>query len=106
MFYLTEYMIQYIKYTHIFLCAQSLQLGPTLCPYGLQPARLLCTWNFSSKNTGVGCHFLLQRNLPDPGIEPASLASPELPGRFFNTMQPGKIIYTYNSLFNHSFSNF
>ena len=26
----------------------------------LQPARLLCTWNFPSKNTGVGCHFLLQ----------------------------------------------
>ena len=22
---------------------------------------------FSSKNTGVGCHFLLQGNLPDPG---------------------------------------
>jgi len=28
---------------------------------------------FSSKNTGVGCHFLLQGNLPDPGIEPRSL---------------------------------
>ena len=24
------------------------------------PTRLLCPWNFSSKNTGVGCHFLLQ----------------------------------------------
>ena len=22
--------------------------------------RLLCTWNFAGKNTGVGCHFLLQ----------------------------------------------
>ena len=26
----------------------------------LQPARLLCPWNFPGKNTGVGCHFLLQ----------------------------------------------
>ena len=26
----------------------------------LQPARLLCPWNSSGKNTGVGCHFPLQ----------------------------------------------
>ena len=34
-----------------------------LTPYGahgLQPARLLCPWDFSGKNIGVGCHFLLQ----------------------------------------------
>ena len=29
---------------------------------------------FPGKNTGVGCHFLLQGNLPGPGIEPGSLA--------------------------------
>ena len=29
-------------------------------PYGLQPARLLCSWDSPGKNTGVGCHFLLQ----------------------------------------------
>ena len=29
-------------------------------------------WSFSGKSTGVGCHFLLQGNLPDPGIEPRS----------------------------------
>ena len=35
--------------------------GRTLCdPYGLQPARFLCPWNFPGKNTGVDCHFLLQ----------------------------------------------
>ena len=33
----------------------------SLQPHGLQPARLLCPWNFPVKNTGVGCHFLLQR---------------------------------------------
>ena len=31
-----------------------------LWPHGLQPARLLCPWDSPSKNTGVGCHFLLQ----------------------------------------------
>ena len=32
----------------------------SLWPYGLQPTRLLCPWGFPGKNTGVGCHFLLQ----------------------------------------------
>ena len=27
----------------------------------LRPHGLLCPWNFLGKNTGVGCHFLLQR---------------------------------------------
>ena len=31
--------------------------------------QLLCSWDFPGKNTGVGCHFLLQGNLPDPGIK-------------------------------------
>ena len=31
-------------------------------------------WNFPDKNTGVGCHFLFQGNLPNPGIEPTSPA--------------------------------
>ena len=28
--------------------------------HGLRPARLLCPWDFPDKNTGVGCHSLLQ----------------------------------------------
>ena len=28
--------------------------------YGLQPLRLLCPWDSPGKNTGMGCHFLLQ----------------------------------------------
>ena len=31
-----------------------------LWPHGLWPARLLCPCDSPSKNTGVGCHFLLQ----------------------------------------------
>ena len=31
-------------------------------------------WIFQAKNTGVGCHFLLQGNLSDLGIEPGSPA--------------------------------
>ena len=32
----------------------------TLWPHGLLTARLLCSWDLPGKNTGVGCHFLLQ----------------------------------------------
>ena len=31
-----------------------------LQPHELYPTRFLCPWNFSGKNTEVGCHFLLQ----------------------------------------------
>ena len=34
-------------------------------------------------NTEVGCHVFLQGDIPDPGIEPISLMSPVLAGRFF-----------------------
>ena len=35
-------------------------MSDSLRPHGLDPARLLCPWNSPGKNTGVGCHFLLQ----------------------------------------------
>ena len=41
--------------------AKSLQSCPTLCnPIDRQPTRLPCLWDSPGKNTGVGCHFLLQ----------------------------------------------
>ena len=35
-------------------------MSNSLLSHGLQPARLLCPWDFPGKKTGVGCHFLLQ----------------------------------------------
>ena len=32
--------------------------------------RLLCSWNSPGKNTGVGCHFLLQGIFPTQGFNP------------------------------------
>ena len=40
----------------------------SLWPHTLKPARLLCSWNFSDKNTGVACHSLLQRIFPMQGL--------------------------------------
>ena len=33
----------------------------SLRPRGLQPINLFCPWDFPGKDTGVGCHFLVQR---------------------------------------------
>ena len=40
--------------------AKSLQSCPTLQPHRRQPTRLHRPWDSPGKNTGVGCHFLLQ----------------------------------------------
>ena len=48
----------------------------TLQPYGLQPTKLLCPWDFPDKNTGLACHFLFQGILPTQGS--IKLTSPAL----------------------------
>ena len=59
-------------------------------PRGYSPTRLLCPWDLPGKNTG-GLPFPLPGDLPDPGIELASPASPELAGEPFTTApSPGK----------------
>ena len=35
-------------------------MSDSVRPRGLQPSRLLCPWDSPGKDTGVGCHFLLQ----------------------------------------------
>ena len=39
-------------------------MSDSLWPHGLQPTRLLCPWDSPGKNTGVGCHALLQGIFP------------------------------------------
>ena len=41
-------------------CLHRSVVSESLQPHGLQPTRLLCPWASPGKNTGVGCHFLLQ----------------------------------------------
>ena len=54
-------------------CAQSLSCDqlfatPRTCsPPPWRPARFLCPWDSLGKNTGLGCHFLLQEIAPTQG---------------------------------------
>ena len=50
-----------------------LVLSDSLRPHGLQPARLLYPWDSPGKNTGVGCHALLQGIFPTQGSNPGPL---------------------------------
>ena len=45
----------------------------SLRPHGLYPARLLCPWDSPGKNSGVGCHALLQGISPIQGLNPRLL---------------------------------
>ena len=49
------------------------------------PTRLFWLWDSPGKNTGVGCHDILQGIFPTQKSEPTSLGSPTLAGRFFTT---------------------
>ena len=65
----------WIIYTFICCCCLVTSVMPdSVRPYGLQPARILYPWDSPSKNTGVGCHALLQGNLLNQWIKPRSPA--------------------------------
>ena len=55
------------------------QLCPTLCDTMNLALRLLCPWNSPGKNTGVGCHFLLQGIFPTQGWNPGLLHRRQIP---------------------------
>ena len=59
-------------------------MSDSLQPHGLQPARLLCPWNFPGKKYWSGLPFPPSGDLPGSGIEPAS---PALAGRFTHPLE-------------------
>ena len=69
--------------------AKSLQLSPTLCdPIDCSPPGSSVRGIFRQECwSGLPCS---PPNLPDPGIKPTSLVSPELVGGFFTTGTPWK----------------
>ena len=43
-----------------YCCWVASVMSNSVWPHRRQPTRLLCPWDSPGKNTGVGCHFLLQ----------------------------------------------
>ena len=64
---------QIIKTTLSCCCVNHSVMSDSLRPHGLQPTRLLRPWDFSGKDTGVGCHVLLQGIFLTQGQNPGLL---------------------------------
>ena len=61
-------IIRYFEFSPVIDCTH-VQSCLTLCdPMDCSPARLFWSWDFSGKNTGVDCHFLLQGIVPTQGL--------------------------------------
>ena len=54
-------------------CCLVAQSCLTICDPWTVSTRLPCPWDFPDKNTGVGCHFLLQEGFPTQGSNPCLL---------------------------------
>ena len=67
------HQIHGIQATYVCVCFGCSVVSNSLWPHGLQPARLLHPWNYPGKNTGVGCHSLLQGIFPTQGLNPGFL---------------------------------
>ena len=65
-------------------------MSDSLRPHGAWPTRLLCPFDPPGKNTGVGCHALLQGIFPTQGSNPQLLCLQYWLGVFFTTEPPGK----------------
>ena len=68
-------------------------MSDSLRPHGLQPSRFLCPRGFPGKNTGVGCHFLLQGVFPTQGSKLHLLQLLQLAGGIFTSEILGNHIY-------------
>ena len=81
-------------YTLFVYCLVAKQYPTLLKPHGLQPARLLCPWDFPGQEHWSGLPFPSPGDLPHPGIE---TMSPALRGKFFTTELSGKPLHTYQN---------
>ena len=69
------------------MCVSHSVVSDSLQPHGVLPARLLHLCDFLGKNTGVGCHFLLQKET----VKKANGQSSELEKTIANEINDKKI---------------
>ena len=66
-----DYVYKWLRVQCLHVCACLLScsgMSNSWRLHGLQPARLLCSWDFPGNSAGVGCHFLLQGILLTQGL--------------------------------------
>ena len=70
-------------------------MSDSLWPHGLEPGRLLCPLNSPGKNTGMGCHSLLQGIFPTQGLNPGLLHCRQI---LYSLSHHGSSVYKNNSI--------
>ena len=88
-----HFQLHFLLCICVFSCSV---VSDSLQPHVLWPARLLCPWDSPGKNTGVGCHFLLQGIFWTQGSNPCFL---HLQAGFFTTEPLGKPHTVYQDSF-------
>ena len=80
---------------YLFMCACLLScwvVSNSLQLHALQPARLLCPWDFPGQEQWIGLPFPSLGDIPNLGTEPTS---PALAGEFFTTAPPEMPLYLF-----------
>ena len=91
--------LPFLRLPHMCMC--SVMSNP-LGPHGLQLTRLLCPRNFpQTKNTGVGCHFLLQSDFPTRGSNACLLRLLYWQADSLPTEPPGKLSLDFTDVLNY-----
>ena len=86
-----------LKCACVLSCFSCVQLFVT---YGLYPTRYFCPRNSQGKNSGVGCHALLQGIFLTQGLNSCHLSLLYWQGGYLRLAPPGKLIFkitTYNN---------
>ena len=89
MIYVTH-VISWFKTTTTTKCIFEFHLHcwPTLCdPMNCSPPGFAVHEIFQAKDTGVGCHFLLQGIFPTQGLNPCLLLGRHLPLRYLGSLR-------------------
>ena len=73
------------------VCAAPSVVSDSLRPRGLYPGRPLCPWNSPGRNTGVGCHLLLQGIFPTQESNQKVSDIPCTAGGLFTLAPPRKL---------------
>ena len=91
-------MLVFSHFNHVRLCNPMDYSSPDFSVHGNSPG----------KNTGVGCHALLQGIFPTQGsnLYPHVSCGSCIAGRFFTTEPPGKPIRMYVHTHTHIYTHF
>ena len=80
-------------------------MSNSLRPYGVQPTRLLCPQDCPDKNTGVGCHALLQGVFQTQGLNPRVLRLLHWQAGSSPLAPPGKSYYVVHPSYYNAVSS-